>query len=43
MKQALLWFVVQVILTKALQDALDVDPIIFQGVREYEDIIEIDQ
>src|SRR5882724_10879385 len=42
MKQALLRFGVQVILTKVLQDTSDMDLMIFQGVREYEDIIKID-
>ena len=42
MKQALLRFGVQVILAKALQYASDMDLMIFQGVGEYEDIIEVD-
>jgi len=39
MEQALLRFGVQFILTKMLQDASDVDPMILYGVGEYEDII----
>jgi len=33
---------VQVILVKAFQDASDMNMMVFQGVREYEDVIEVD-
>jgi len=41
-EQALLGFRVQIVLAKAIQDASDVNLMLFQRVREDEDIIKVD-